>query len=126
MPIAQAEEQVYTRKNLKSGSNTINSNSVTVAGGQGVLADNTVMAVANNGKAVKHNPGSADAGTKIAKFVLPNGFDTTAGDKVASVYTSGSFNPAELVWDGATNTLLLQQAAFAGTPISIRKPLART
>lgn len=125
MPIAQAEEQVYTRKNLKSGSNAINSNSVTVAAGQGVLADNTILAVANNGKAVKHDPASADAGTKVAKFVLPHGFDTTA-EQSASVYTSGCFNPDELVWNVATNTLLLQQAAFAGTPISIRKPLART
>lgn len=126
MPIAEVTEQTYTRKNLKGGSDTIKTNSVTIGGGQGVLADLTVMAVANNGKAVAHDPASADAGTKIAKFVLPHGFDTTPGDKVASVYTAGCFNPDELVWDAATNSLLLQQAAFAGTPISIRKPLART
>jgi hypothetical protein len=125
MPIAKAEEVFYIRKNLKTGSNTINSNSVVIGPGQGVLADNQVLAVANNGKAVKHDPASADAGTKVAKFVLPHGFDTT-NEQNASVYTSGCFNPDELVWNAATNTLLLQQAAFAGTPITIRKPLART
>lgn len=125
MPIAQAEEQVYTKKNLKGGSDTIETTSVTIGAGQGVLADNTVLAIADNGKAVKHDPGSADAGTKIAKFVLVHGFDTTV-EQVQSVYKAGCFNPDELVWNAATNTIVLQQAAFAGTPISIRKPQART
>jgi hypothetical protein len=126
MPIAEVTEQTYVRKNLRGGSDEIKTNSVTIGGGQGVLADLTVLAVANNGKAVAHNPASVDAGTKIAKFILPHGFDTTSGDKVASVYVAGCFNPNELIWNVATNSLLLQQAAFSGSPISIRKPLART
>ena len=126
MPIAKVTEETYTRKNLRGGSDDIRTSTYTIRGNQGVIADLTVMSIDQNGKAVKHDPYSESKEERAAKFILPHGFETTEDDKVAVVFTAGCFNPDELVWSENIETLLSQQASFAGTPISIRKPLDRT
>ncbi len=50
--------------------------------------------------------------------------DATSGAKKASFYKSGDFNHSKLVWPLAVSTLAARRAAFAGTPISVKAPIA--
>lgn len=50
--------------------------------------------------------------------------DATGGAKEAAFYRAGDFNHAALVWPVSLSTLAARRAAFAGTPISVKAPIA--
>lgn len=90
------------------------------------LAALTVVGFDANGKIVPAVRGSADPADDIqAVGILVYATDTTGGDKVASVYRGGCFNPDLLVWPASFTTDAHKAAAFNGAPsptqIVIRK-----
>lgn len=89
------------------------------------LAALTVVGFNGAGKLVP-----AVLGTTAAVGILVYAVDTTGGDKIASIYRGGCFNPDLLVWGASYDTDAKKRKAFEGAPsptqIVIRKPQAAT
>jgi len=90
------------------------------------LAALTVVGFNADGKIVPALIGSVDPADDIPAIgVLVYATDTTGGDRVASVYRSGCFNPDLLVWPASYDTDAKKAKAFEGAPsptqIIIRK-----
>lgn len=103
---------------LFAGEKEIVTNHGPVAASQN-LAKYQVVAKNANGQLVAHDPSKSD-GTEVAVGIMCQPITTEAGENPsAPYYVSGFFNAEALVWHASTDTLVKQQAAFAGTEIEI-------
>ena len=123
---------------LFAGDAPVITDNAMVASGQ-ELAQFTVVAFNTSNQLVALDPAAtyiADADTVAgggvalplysskAIGILCQGVDSTGGAVAAAFYRAGDFNHAALVWPGALDTLAKRRAAFAGTPISVKAPIA--
>lgn len=95
----------------------------TIVSGAGVLVAGTVLGkITSGGKLITVNSAGTDDGRRAPYAVLAEDVDATSTDKVATVYLTGDFNKARLVFGGA-DTFATHEAAlrdlgiFAGTVI---------
>lgn len=74
---------------------------VTVLTGQGILARGSVLGVITTGGKGKLVAKASVDGSQVAKLILADTIDTTAGDVVAQCYQSGLFNRDALTFSAA-------------------------
>lgn len=77
---------------------------VTVLTGQGILLRGSVLGIITTGGKGKLVAKASVDGSQVAKFILADTIDTTAGDVVAQCYQSGLFNRDALTF-AAANTV---------------------
>lgn len=87
--------------NLIAGTtHPIDTKSVVLKGGQGVLKRGTVLGIiSSSGLAVPVDSTKSD-GSEKADCILTDDVDTSDGDKVATAYSSGLFNRKALIFGG--------------------------
>jgi len=91
--------------NLIAGTtHPIDTKSVVLQGGQGVVKRGTVLGIITaSGLAVPVDSTKSD-GSEVADCILTDDVDTTDGDVVATAYSSGLFNRKALIF-GGTDTV---------------------
>ena len=135
MAAGVSDEGSLTPFELFAGSSQVRTDRATLLADQD-LAQFAVVAFNSAGKLVAHDPTATTSksvtggggGTitipapeSQAVGILAHACDATGADTVCQYYTAGDFNADVLGWHASTDTLIERQAAFAGTPISVRK-----
>lgn len=112
----------YNYNDVTSGSDEIATTRVTIASGQNLAENTPIGQVASTGKFVK-SVSSANDGSENPVYITPTAIDASAGDVLAQVYKSGTFDPEQLDWDASFNAVQ-KLTAFVGTPISLQTQAA--
>lgn len=124
----------FTPTNIFAGSTPPRTTQMTVKRNQ-TIAQFTVLALDDSGYLVPLSQtdtvNAVDSGTDTVAIPGPErkavaisayAIETASGaESVHSVYVEGDFNHEALVWPAATDTFAERVAAFAGTPITVRK-----
>lgn len=93
--------ETFTRDQLIGGADPATLERMeTILSGQGTLARGTVLGVETASKKLKVVNRTATDGSEVAKFILANEVDTSAGDVRESVYQAGMFNRNYLILGG--------------------------
>jgi len=91
-----------TADNLIAGiTHPLDTKSIIVASGQGVLKRGTVIGIITASKKAKKADSTSADGSQSANCILTDDIDTTSGDVTTSAYSSGLFNRDALVFGGA-------------------------
>lgn len=119
--LAGSGSDAYTPQDWITGDKQIITGSITLDGGQGVLAAKTVIGeVTATGLGLKSLAAAVD-GSQTPKMILVHEVDTTDGDIDAPVYLEGCFNP-DLLVIGTGHTVATVKAALINRNIYLKAP----
>ncbi|MHB1170011.1 MAG: head decoration protein [Longimicrobiales bacterium] len=109
----------YTPDQLRSGEFPRVVKTVTLEGGNGVVAKGSVLGRVTASSEYKLSLAAAEDGSEAVKVILLEETDTTGGDVEAAVYLTGEFNPNDLVF-GAGHTAASAEDALRALSIFLR------